>query len=582
MKIQESPANISPNCGKDLQRGSILIYLVVVIVVASALGAGIVSMTTTSTFTGLSYNPSDQARYLAQSGLEYARALIQSDPDAAKDSLKGGIVYTLENGEFELKYDENSDLITSIGRVFTETSREASFEISSPINDNLSPIDSKTEFDFAGMTADEIQSFINDPLVKSYQHETEDRWGAGGGDYESGVTTDDVVLKNTNPWANLFIPIDLDDTCDEYIVRSVARLETSSTNEGGYAVFFDTRLDPTKRPEPAYSFEFDRGFADGELIIRKDWQGARLKRYDDRDYLPVRSDDWWEDLHYVRLRITDNPGGSDNRRVEASVYDLDADYAYNMDDVFDFYFGPWNKRLSFNQSYNFDPGNEQIYIGLRGWHTSTYFHYLNTDMRCESPHHGDGLVLYVDDEGNVQEQEFQNIIDLSDEDDWTKLVITSGVGSQEYDDFKFIAPGGVYIESGVILSNDKNNQGVIVIESSNGDVVIEEGVDFKTDQAAGGDRDEINIQAAGNIDIRGVEINANRYIYLEAGSNIYADNANLETTSNASGTGVRFKAGNEIHVNNICIEHSKNADVEVISGDLVGSPDSSCEPVPSP
>jgi hypothetical protein len=122
------------NYSKQDQQGSILIYLVVVIVVASALGAGIVSMTTTSSFTGLSYNPSDQARFLAQSGLEYARTLIHSDPDGAKDSLKGGIVYTLENGEFELKYDENSDLITSIGRVFTETSREASFELAGLIS----------------------------------------------------------------------------------------------------------------------------------------------------------------------------------------------------------------------------------------------------------------------------------------------------------------------------------------------------------------------------------------------------------------------------------------------------------------
>jgi hypothetical protein len=133
MKIQESSANKSPNCGKDLQRGSILIYLVVVIVVASALGAGIVSMTTTSSFTGLSYNPSDQARYLAMSGLGYARSLIQANPDKA-DDFEDWVVYTLEDGQFRLKYDDETGLITSIGRVFIGTPREANFKITGLIS----------------------------------------------------------------------------------------------------------------------------------------------------------------------------------------------------------------------------------------------------------------------------------------------------------------------------------------------------------------------------------------------------------------------------------------------------------------
>lgn len=761
---------------KQSQRGSALIYVLAVILIGAALSAGIVSMTTTSSFTGLSYNPSDQARYLAKSGLEYARSMIHSDPDNVEE-FKEGVVFTVDNGQFELKYDDATKLITSIGRVFVGTSREASFEInglafteeeqkmalvakedisltgSSKISGNVRTVqgdiklawsteidgdlyigatstvdrpDNVTgdiiedtsvddfckfqapesandcesliissdqtlgiddtncyqkidiinnatltvdvgnqdrlivvnelnkndsfkvgniaingngrliiyvenyfdmqssssyntggnanqlvvyysgdiditksgntsfkgaifapdahvdilnssvlrgyveaksftggastgarlvgeynksfkdycdssdslgpEIDFAAMTADDIQDFIENPLVKSYDHETEDRWDAGGGEYELGVTTDDVVLKNTNPWANLFIPIDLSDTCDEYIVRSVARLETSSTNEGGYAVFFDTRLGPANIPEQAYSFEFDRGFADGELIIRKDWQGARLKRYNDRNYLPVRTHDWWEDLHYVRLRITDNPGATDNRRVEASVYDLDVDYAYNMDDVFDFYFGPWNKRLSFSQSYDFYHNNEQIYIGLRGWHRSTYFHYLGTEMRCESPHHEDGLVLYVDGEGNTQEMPFNREISLPHPDypGLTRLVITSSVGQKSIDNnnsgFYFEAPDGIYIESGVELSTSHNQQ-KIQLKSSNGDIVLEQGVKFSTDRNANNDIDEIFIEADGNIDIRGVEMKAQRFINLKAGGNIYAQNSNLEVGS---------------------------------------------------
>ncbi len=113
------------NYSKQDQQGSILIYLVVVIVVASALGAGIVSMTTTSTFTGLSYNPSDQARFLAQAGIDY----IKTKPQGFEGFDE--TVFSLENGEFELTVSKTGGAyeITSIGRVHPGTSREASFKI---------------------------------------------------------------------------------------------------------------------------------------------------------------------------------------------------------------------------------------------------------------------------------------------------------------------------------------------------------------------------------------------------------------------------------------------------------------------
>lgn len=117
------------------QRGSALIYLLAIILIGAAFGAGIVSMTTTSTFTGLSYNPSDQSRFLAKSGLEYARSMIQSDPDNAEE-FENWVIYTVDNGQFELKYNDATELITSIGRVFVGTSREASFEIAGMISND--------------------------------------------------------------------------------------------------------------------------------------------------------------------------------------------------------------------------------------------------------------------------------------------------------------------------------------------------------------------------------------------------------------------------------------------------------------
>ena len=112
------------NYSKQNQQGSILIYLVVVIVVASALGAGIVSMTTTSTFTGLSYNPSDQARFLAQSGLDVA--LVDNAPD-------GTYIVDSSQGK-EFKVQRNGNIVTVVATVNKGTVLEANFEISDLIS----------------------------------------------------------------------------------------------------------------------------------------------------------------------------------------------------------------------------------------------------------------------------------------------------------------------------------------------------------------------------------------------------------------------------------------------------------------
>jgi hypothetical protein len=116
---------------KQTQQGSALIYVLAVILIGAALSAGIVSMTTTSTFTGLSYNTSDQARFLAQSGLEYIKTKPQGFADFDET------VFSLENGEFELTVSKTggSYEVTSIGRVHPGTSREASFKILSRISE---------------------------------------------------------------------------------------------------------------------------------------------------------------------------------------------------------------------------------------------------------------------------------------------------------------------------------------------------------------------------------------------------------------------------------------------------------------
>lgn len=111
------------------QRGAVLIYIVAVILIAGVLGLGIVSMTTTSTFTGLSYNPADQARYLAMSGFYYAQKNMLSE---GAYPIERTLI--LDSGKIEIEVEVQSDnprsyLIRSIGNAYEGTPQESRFEI---------------------------------------------------------------------------------------------------------------------------------------------------------------------------------------------------------------------------------------------------------------------------------------------------------------------------------------------------------------------------------------------------------------------------------------------------------------------
>lgn len=100
------------------QKGSVLIYLVAVIVVAGVLGAGIVSLTTSSTFTQLSHNPSEEARYLAKAGLEYAQS----------QEVQQGKYIISDDPEKKFHVSENNGVIEVIATVYKGTHREARFK----------------------------------------------------------------------------------------------------------------------------------------------------------------------------------------------------------------------------------------------------------------------------------------------------------------------------------------------------------------------------------------------------------------------------------------------------------------------
>ncbi|WP_028573973.1 hypothetical protein [Desulfonatronovibrio hydrogenovorans] len=143
--------DIQENACRYRQQGSILIYLIAVLVVAGALGAGIISLTTTSTFTELTYNSSDRSRYLAMSGINYAQWAwglkdVMDPLDLSgwdwKDQEVAPETRTIilnENQESEkiiltFTSDGSSVKVESVGTVLAATSRESHYILGKVLN----------------------------------------------------------------------------------------------------------------------------------------------------------------------------------------------------------------------------------------------------------------------------------------------------------------------------------------------------------------------------------------------------------------------------------------------------------------
>ncbi|WP_045216567.1 hypothetical protein [Desulfonatronovibrio magnus] len=140
---QSDQENIANLCYS--QQGSILIYLVAVLVVAGALGAGIVSLTTSSTFTELTYNPSDRARYLAMSGVNYGLFALEAEEDILNldeydwQNSEPILLTMSDNEEIDISFHSQEvtpgesgivrPRVISVGRVFPGSTRESQFRV---------------------------------------------------------------------------------------------------------------------------------------------------------------------------------------------------------------------------------------------------------------------------------------------------------------------------------------------------------------------------------------------------------------------------------------------------------------------
>lgn len=100
-KLKEYGSNSGKTRWRSRQKGAILIGLIVTMVVMASLGAGMVSLTTTSTFQELSLNNHMRAYYAAESGSRYAISVIREEyaKSAINLSAIDNKIFTMSNGD---------------------------------------------------------------------------------------------------------------------------------------------------------------------------------------------------------------------------------------------------------------------------------------------------------------------------------------------------------------------------------------------------------------------------------------------------------------------------------------------------
>ncbi len=131
-----------------------------------------------------------------------------------------------------------------------------------------------------------------------------------------------------------------------YAVSTTAQLDPGTT--GGYGVFFDATVDEAGVVSSGYILQFDRGYGNGELVIRP-WsdnsEGNTVYRFNDRRVIPDKDvdPDWWSSEKDIRMEVTDTGNGQNTLAV----------YVDNQ--------------LMFND-FTFDGNSGQTYTGFRGWH----------------------------------------------------------------------------------------------------------------------------------------------------------------------------------------------------------------------
>jgi len=155
-KGKDGLSSLKESATQVRQRGSILIGLIITMVVMATLGAGMVYLTSTSTFQELFANNHARAYYAAESGVNYANAEIRQALATGKDlvfntmannvkdktyTMMNGVTFEITNwtavsslGSMQVTYDS----IGTVGSGFLQAKRKITYRIS-PANQGSNP-----------------------------------------------------------------------------------------------------------------------------------------------------------------------------------------------------------------------------------------------------------------------------------------------------------------------------------------------------------------------------------------------------------------------------------------------------------
>jgi len=329
--------------------------------------------------------------------------------------------------------------------------------------------------------------------------------------------------------------------------------------------FYSYIIDPNgmilekRQPIPStYEFVVEVFFGDENHNKKKD-SGERLfytKRLTFHDALPQNSD--------VSLRI----GSVENCDISRSTITIHIQPSYGELEVFkairegDTYQANFSQTIDVSMVGNKIIDNEKneasfkvdlknvsqdvICLRAKAGSKTSSCQYLETPNNiCQ------GLVIIIID-GQYIYTPIKNKIETRG-----KMIITSGVGNySSSQDMTYRAKEGIVIEEGVTLTMSAKGQGIITVESENGDIIIHPST--KLVDLANGNNKEYRIRLnapRGIIDIRGAEFESQRSILLQ-GKWIYADEAKFLLNKNKEN--VHFEFEEQLRVPKMTVELSKN------------------------
>jgi hypothetical protein len=175
-------------------------------------------------------------------------------------------------------------------------------------------------------------------------------------DPNSWSSEENEALIGASRESRILFPITND---DEYTLTVIAQLDEGTV--GGYGILFDTIVEEDDYyKDTGFAFQFDRGYTSyGGMILRPRITGreqnpiwTQLPYY--FDLFPDKADhpDWWTDVHEIKIHVE-----SINTDTRQATFYID------------------NIELASVQ-YNDVRDGTQVYVGFRGWSSSTSYYSL--------------------------------------------------------------------------------------------------------------------------------------------------------------------------------------------------------------